>query len=94
MFIVFYSPKRTVTIPRSSEGYGFKLSGGNAVGLFISDVAAVRDEIKVGDQVLEIAGESTLEMTYFAAQELLRGLKDKVQLKVMENNASKLYFVL
>ncbi len=44
-------PKRIVTIPRSSDGYGFKLTGGNAVGLFVSDVAAGRDEIKVGDQV-------------------------------------------
>ncbi len=40
-----------MTIPRSSDGYGFKLTGGNAVGLFVSDVAAGRDEIKVGDQV-------------------------------------------
>ncbi|XP_064396525.1 uncharacterized protein LOC135343497 [Halichondria panicea] len=80
-------PKRIVTIPRSSDGYGFKLTGGNAVGLFVSDVAAGRDEIKVGDQVLEIAGESTLEMTYFASQDLLKKAKDKVQLKVMENNA-------
>ncbi len=61
------------------------------MGLFVSDVAAARDEIKVGDHVLEIGGESTLEMTYFAAQELLRGSKDKVQLKVMENNASEFY---
>ncbi len=46
-----YSPKRTVTIPHVAGSWGFKLTGGNAVGLFISEVAAGRDEIKVGDQV-------------------------------------------
>ena len=40
-------------------------------------------------QVLEIGGESTLEMTHFAAQDILREAKDRVQLKVMENNASE-----
>lgn len=72
-----------------NEGFGFKLSGGNAIGLFISEVQPGRDEIKVGDQVLEIAGEPTLEMTHYAATQLLTRTKDKVVLKVMENNASK-----
>ena len=71
------------------EGFGFKLTGGNAIGLFVSEVQSGRDEVKVGDQVLEIAGESTLEMTHYAASQLLKGSKDKVVLKVMENNASE-----
>ncbi len=30
-------------------------------------------------------------MTHFGAQDLLKSAKDRVQLKVMENNASKFY---
>ena len=38
--VFFCSSERTVTIPRSSNGFGFKMIGGKTVGVFISDIRA------------------------------------------------------
>ena len=100
----------TLPVLPGGEGFGFKVMGGSAVGLFVSEVKAGRKELQVrhetlqtllyslflslshtqvGDQLLEIAGETTLGMSYFEATQILHAAKDKVQLKVTENSASK-----
>ena len=79
---------RTVTITSSSEGFGFKVIGGNAVGLFVSEVKPVRKELCQGDQILEINGQDARHMTHYEASQLLRACKDRVNLTVMDNGAS------
>lgn len=79
--------KRSVTIPYvGGEGFGFKMIGGNAVGLFVSEVLRLpRKELQPGDQILEINGQSTRNMTHFEASQLMG--KEKVSLLVTENTA-------
>ena len=78
-----------MTITSSSEGFGFKVIGGNAVGLFVSEVKPVRKELCQGDQILEINGQDARHMTHCEASQLLRSCRDKVHLKVMDNGASE-----
>ena len=83
--------KRSVTLHCSpSEGCGFRIIGGNAVGLFVSEVNRGRKEVSAGDQILNINGKDTRNMTHYEATQLLQRSKDKVSLTVMENNARKL----
>ena len=63
--------------------------GGNAVGLFVSEVRSNRKEVSPGDQILEINGHDTRDMRYYEAMDLLRSSRDKLQLVVMENSARK-----
>ena len=63
--------------------------GGNAVGLFVSE--AKRKELQVGDQILEIAGHSALQMSHYEATELVARAKKTLQLKVTQSVASKKY---
>ena len=73
----------------SDRGFGFKLMGGSAVGLFVSEVSLGKKELQVGDQLLEIAGQSALQMSYCEALDLVGQAKDKLQLKVTPNRASE-----
>ena len=81
---------RSVVIPSSPEGFGFKVIGGNAVGLFVSEVKPGQKEVSQGDQILEINGQDARHMTHFEATQLLRSTRGKVHLTVMDNGASKL----
>ena len=45
--------------------------------------------LQVGDQVLELGGQSTVGMSHYEATSILRSSKDKIQLRVAENTASK-----
>lgn len=83
--------KRALTLPflGSEKGFGFKLIGGNMVGLFVSEVSLEKKELQVGDQLLEIAGHSALQMSYYEALSLIQESKDKLQLRVMQNRASE-----
>ena len=81
-----HSTKRTVTIPRTEGGYGFKMIGGNAVGLFISEVRPSLKDVTPGDQILQVNGQDTSHMTHFEATDLLRS-SERVTLVVTENNA-------
>ncbi len=76
----------------ADKGFGFKMIGGNAVGLFVSE--AKRKELQVGDQILEIAGHSALQMSHYEATELITQAKDTLQLKVTQNVASKINVLL
>ena len=60
--------------------------GGNAVGLFISEVRAPVKDLLSGDQILCINGRDTRQMTHFEATDLLRS-SEKVTLVVTENMA-------
>jgi len=84
--------KRCVTLPylSSEKGYGFRIIGGNAVGLFVSEVSLEKKELQVGDQILEIGGENAIQMSYCEVLDIISRAKDKIQLKVMQNKASKL----
>ena len=84
-----YSFKRSVTLPKTKQSFGFKLMGGNAVGLFVSEVSLEKKELQVGDQVLEIAGQSALQMSYCEALDLVGKAKEKLELKVVQNKASE-----
>ena len=46
--------------------------GGNAVGLFISEVRAPGKDLLSGDQILCINGRDAWRMTHFEATDLLR----------------------
>ena len=70
-------------------GYGFKMIGGNAVGLFVSEVWHPRKNIAQGDQILEINGTDARHMTHYEATQLLRSSQGPLSLIVMENNARK-----
>ena len=63
------------------------------VGLFVSDVMVGKKEVQVGDQILEIAGQSAVQMSFFEAAELMSQEKEKLQLKVAQNTASECYDV-
>ena len=78
-----------MVIPRSADGYGFKVIGGNAVGLFVSEVRSYLKEVAPGDQILEINEIDTRNMKYYEAMNLLRSSPDKLHLVVMENSARK-----
>ena len=44
----FFSYPRSVTVPFvAGEGWGFEVTGGNAVGIFISKVSSNRKELQV-----------------------------------------------
>ena len=60
--------------------------GGNAVGLFISEVRPSLKDVTPGDQILQVNGQDTSHMTHFEATELLRS-SERVTLVVTENNA-------
>ena len=45
--------------------------------------------LQVGDQVLELGGQSTVGMSHYEATSILRSSNDKIQLRVAENTASK-----
>ena len=75
----------------SDRGFGFKLMGGSSVGLFVSEVSLGKKELQVGDQVLEIAGQSAVQMTYYEALELVGQAKETLQLKVVQNRASECF---
>ena len=59
------------------------------VGLFVSEVSLEKKELQVGDQLLEIAGHSALQMSYYEALSLIQESKDKLQLRVMQNRPSE-----
>ena len=61
--------------------------GGNSVGLFVSEVQPGRKEVQVGDQILQINGQSTCAMMHYQATHLLRSQREKVTLNVMKNSA-------
>lgn len=73
----------------SEKGFGFKIIGGNVVGLFVSEVTTGKKELQVGDQILEIAGRNAVQMSCFEASEIISKAGDKLQLKVVQNAASK-----
>ena len=50
-----------------ADGYGFKMIGGNSVGLFVSEVRPGRKEVQAGDQILQINGRGTRAMTHYQA---------------------------
>ena len=60
--------------------------GGNAVGLFISEVCPSLKDVTPGDQILQVNGQDTSHMTHFEATDLLRS-SERVTLVVTENNA-------
>ena len=57
------------------------------MGLFV--VESKRKELQVGDQILEIAGRSALQMSYYEAMEIMAEAKETLQLKVTQNVASE-----
>lgn len=59
------------------------------VGLFVSEVIPGKKELQVGDQILEIAGQNTAQLYYHEAVALILKAKSKLQLKVVQNNASE-----
>lgn len=79
--------KRVVTIPRTPEGFGFKVLGGNAVGLFVSE--SLRKDLEPGDQILEINGNPTRGMTHYEATYLLRQTTDNLTMTLTDNYSRK-----
>ena len=59
------------------------------VGLFVSEVSLGKKELQVGDQILELAGQRAVQMSYCEAAELVAQAKGTLHLKVAQNNASK-----
>lgn len=75
--------KRVVVIPRSPEGFGFKVLGGNAVGLFVSETH--RKDLEPGDQILEINGHMTQGLAHYEATHLLRQTTDQLTMTLVDN---------
>ena len=86
LFLPPPSPERKVTLPFEG-GYGFKVIGGNIVGLFVSEVRPSCREVSQGDQILEINGTDSRHMTHNEASQLLRSSYGPLSLVVMENCA-------
>lgn len=59
------------------------------MGLFVSEVSSGKKELQVGDQILELAGQSAVQMSYCEAVELIAQAKSTLQLKVAQNTASE-----
>ncbi|XP_062853005.1 membrane-associated guanylate kinase, WW and PDZ domain-containing protein 2a isoform X2 [Trichomycterus rosablanca] len=78
---------RAAQLEKSSKGFGFSIRGGREykMDLFIlrlaDDGPAVRNgRMRVGDQIIEINGESTREMNHSRAIELIKSGGNKVRL--------------
>ena len=59
-----------LAIPSSPVGFGFKVIGGNAVGLFVSEVNLGHREVSHGVQILQINGKDARGMTHYEAGHL------------------------
>lgn len=59
------------------------------MGLFVSEVSSGKKELQVGDQILELAGQSAVQMSYCEAAELISQAKGTLQMKVAQNTASE-----
>ncbi|XP_034169057.2 membrane-associated guanylate kinase, WW and PDZ domain-containing protein 2a isoform X2 [Pangasianodon hypophthalmus] len=77
----------TVELEKSVKGFGFSIRGGREykMDLFVlrlaDDGPAVRNgRMRVGDQIIEINGESTREMTHTRAIELIKSGGNRVRL--------------
>ncbi|KAL4660309.1 membrane-associated guanylate kinase, WW and PDZ domain-containing protein 2-like [Arapaima gigas] len=77
----------TVELEKSTKGFGFSIRGGREyqMDLFVlrlaEDGAATRNgRMRVGDQIIEINGESTRDMTHAHAIELIRAGGRRVRL--------------
>ncbi|XP_023673575.1 membrane-associated guanylate kinase, WW and PDZ domain-containing protein 2-like isoform X2 [Paramormyrops kingsleyae] len=77
----------TVELEKSAKGFGFSIRGGREyqMDLFVlrlaEDGAATRNgRMRVGDQIIEINGESTRDMTHARAIELIRAGGRRVRL--------------
>ncbi|XP_029107852.1 membrane-associated guanylate kinase, WW and PDZ domain-containing protein 2-like isoform X2 [Scleropages formosus] len=77
----------TVELEKSTKGFGFSIRGGREyqMDLFVlrlaEDGAATRNgRMRVGDQIIEINGESTRDMTHGRAIELIRAGGRRVRL--------------
>ncbi|KAM8861971.1 membrane-associated guanylate kinase, WW and PDZ domain-containing protein 2 isoform 4-T4 [Synchiropus picturatus] len=77
----------TVELEKSSKGFGFSIRGGREykMDLFVlrlaEDGPAVRNgRMRVGDQIIEINGDSTREMTHARAIELIKAGGRRVRL--------------
>nr|XP_057934142.1 membrane-associated guanylate kinase, WW and PDZ domain-containing protein 2a isoform X4 [Doryrhamphus excisus] len=95
----------TVELEKSLKGFGFSIRGGREykMDLFVlrlaEDGPAVRNgRMRVGDQIIEINGESTREMTHGRAIELIKSGGRRVRLLLkrgtgqapeFDNNASR-----
>lgn len=79
--------KKVVVIPRSPEGFGFKVLGGSAVGLFVSETH--QKDLEPGDQILEINGHSTQGLAHYEATHLLRQTTDQLTMTLVDNYSRK-----
>ncbi|XP_047659987.1 membrane-associated guanylate kinase, WW and PDZ domain-containing protein 2a isoform X14 [Tachysurus fulvidraco] len=77
----------TVELEKSVKGFGFSIRGGREykMDLFVlrlaDDGPAIRNgRMRVGDQIIEINGESTREMTHTHAIELIKSGGNRVRL--------------
>ncbi|KAI5093855.1 membrane-associated guanylate kinase, WW and PDZ domain-containing protein 2 isoform X2 [Silurus meridionalis] len=77
----------TVELEKSVKGFGFSIRGGREykMDLFVlrlaEDGPAIRNgRMRVGDQIIEINGESTREMTHTHAIELIKSGGNRVRL--------------
>ncbi|XP_061533110.1 membrane-associated guanylate kinase, WW and PDZ domain-containing protein 2-like isoform X3 [Phycodurus eques] len=77
----------TVELEKSSKGFGFSIRGGREykMDLFVlrlaEDGPAVRNgRMRVGDQIIEINGDSTRDMTHARAIELIKAGARRVRL--------------
>ncbi|KAK3544469.1 hypothetical protein QTP86_012569 [Hemibagrus guttatus] len=77
----------TVELEKSVKGFGFSIRGGREykMDLFVlrlaDDGPAIRNgRMRVGDQIIEINGESTREMTHTRAIELIKSGGNRVRL--------------
>ena len=89
-YTLIQSTKRTVTIARTKGDYGFKMIGGNAVGLFIIEIHPFVKNVMPGDQILKVNGQDTRHMTHFEASEILKS-SEIATLEVTKNIARTLY---
>ncbi|KAM9753767.1 membrane-associated guanylate kinase, WW and PDZ domain-containing protein 2 isoform 2-T2 [Menidia menidia] len=77
----------TVELEKSSKGFGFSIRGGReySMDLFVlrlaEDGPAIRNgRMRVGDQIIEINGDSTRDMTHARAIELIKAGGRRVRL--------------
>eukprot|EP00794_Sanderia_malayensis_P006133 gene6133-6841_t len=79
--------KADITLTKKNRGFGFSIRGGEGISLHILRIAEggaahADGRLKVGDEILEINGQNTDNMTHAEAVNMIRLCADKVKLYI------------
>ncbi|XP_065830189.1 uncharacterized protein [Oscarella lobularis] len=85
-----FQRERTVTLQKRNGTLGFLIKGGNATGIFVSEIRpgftlGGLNGVQPGDEILMVGEHSLIGLTRQEAADILRGVVDSVALVVRHN---------